>query len=74
MSEPDDDCIHGLGPKSACVICNGTIAAKPRREPERTFRARFDGQCAECNLPIYIGQLITWRPGDAPRHNDCTED
>lgn len=71
---PGDECIHGLGPRSACVICNGTIAARADAEQERTFRAKYPGQCADCNLPIYIGQMICWRPGGQPHHDNCTED
>ena len=58
----DDECIHGLGPVSACVICNGR-AADEAKVPDETpviMVTRYQAMCPECGLPIYPGQTIAW--------------
>ncbi len=68
-----DECIHGLGSVAACTICNGRDdreAAEQAARP-RTFPAKFDSQCAECNLPITVGQLVAWLPDRPATHADC---
>jgi hypothetical protein len=68
----DEECIHGLGPVVACVICNGRAKAERQApDPFRYFAAKYDGQCAECHLPIHVGQSIAWRPGEPPIHEGC---
>lgn len=67
----DDECIHGLGPVSACTICNGKDRARAAEESWREFPAKYEGQCPACNLPIRVGDLIAWRPDDRPRHTEC---
>lgn len=68
--EDTEECIHGLGPKTACTICNGKagIAAD---DPWRTFPAKYAAQCNACNLPIEVGQIIAWREGDRAIHEGC---
>lgn len=39
--EEDDECIHGLGMKSACVLCNGRAAREDVRTIRYSFSARF---------------------------------
>lgn len=65
------ECIHGLGPIAACVLCNGR--AKREAEAVRwvTFFARWPGHCPGCNLPIMEGQTIAWRQGAAAHHDGC---
>ena len=67
----DDECIHGLGPIAACVLCNGR--AKREAEAVRwvTFFARWPGHCPGCNLPIVEGQMIAWHQGAAAHHDGC---
>jgi len=74
----DDECIHLL-PPGQCSYC------KPKPEEFRMFNedlsgmipvlrvfpAKYDGYCPECKLPIYVGQMIAWRPDHAPAHEDC---
>lgn len=54
-----DECIHGLGPVAACVICNGRAAseAKPTSEVAYTFRAKFGGRLS-CGHEVDLGELI----------------
>lgn len=69
----DAECIHGLGPIEACVLCNGRAKreAAERTETPRTFHAKFDGHCHECNLPIIVGQLVAWLPEHQATHAAC---
>lgn len=56
----DDECIHGLGPVTACTICNGR-EAKDRAFADaisHRFRARFDGECAKCDGAIFVGDMM----------------
>ena len=54
------ECIHGLGPVTACTMCNG------REERERADRdrivarwaAKFPGTCAMCGTDITAGETI----------------
>lgn len=68
-----DECIHGLGPIEACVICNGRAQREAAIEAERpcVFPAKYDGQCSACDLPIYPGDMIAWRPDERPTHEGC---
>jgi hypothetical protein len=67
------ECIHGLGPVAACTICNGREKGEQAAQAEayRTFAAKYEGQCRECNLPIVVGQIIAWRPDEMPIHERC---
>lgn len=70
-----EECIHGLGPVEACVICNGRAQreAKEAAEQPRIFPTKFYGHCPECNLPIHVGEMIAWFPeGSKPVvHEGC---
>lgn len=76
MTDDADECIHGLGPIAACTICNGRERRDIERYAEledtpRIFAAKYAGQCAACNLPILVGQLIAWRRDHPPVHDTC---
>ena len=68
-----DECIHGLGPVEACVICNGRAKREAAEQAEQphAFAAKFEGQCDECDLPIYIGQIVAWLPERHATHEGC---
>lgn len=68
-----DECIHGLGPVEACTVCNGRDKRERSAEiaQPRTFAAKYEGQCAECNLAIAIGQIVAWLPGLPAVHEEC---
>ena len=75
MLDPDEECIHLLT-VATCVICNGRerrAAAAQAASWSYPFKARFDGQCHGCNLPITIGQLvrIDGRHIQPVRHSEC---
>lgn len=80
MSGADDECIHGLGPVSACVLCNGRAERDRAAEIAageaawRTFPASYEGHCRACYLPIFVGEMIAWRPDAPATHADCQED
>lgn len=73
----DDECIHGLGPVSACVLCNGRAAseAKVASEAPVAMVTRYQAMCPECDLPIYPGQTIIWFPDHSRPtiHAECSE-
>lgn len=55
-----DECIHGLGPVSACTICNGR-EAKERAERNRIvarFPAAYEGHCYGCQDEISVGDIL----------------
>jgi len=62
-------CIHEL-PSGQCSYC------KPDRgygsDPVRIFRAKYEGHCSGCNLPISIGQMVAWTPGRPTIHEGCS--
>jgi hypothetical protein len=68
-----DECIHGLGPIEACTVCNGRDQREAQVDADawRMFPAKYEGHCAECNLPIRVGDTIAWRPETRPIHEDC---
>lgn len=69
------ECIHGLGPVSACTMCNGRDAAEARANempaPLSVFAARYPGRCLGCDVPIQVGDIIAWHPDWLARHHDC---
>lgn len=50
----DEECIHGLGPISACTICNGREKREQADRDRITARwpARYPGRCAACGDDI----------------------
>lgn len=59
VPDEDDECIHGLGPVSACVICNGRAEREGRNASTgRLFSAAFPGRCSACEEKIEPGDLI----------------
>lgn len=60
MIDDEEECIHGLGPISACTICNGR---EKREQADRDrivarWLARFPGTCAMCGEEIGRGEPI----------------
>lgn len=75
LEDSSEECIHGLGDKSACTICSGKDARQRTADAEavewRVFPAKYPGHCYGCNLPINVGDRIAWKEGVAPLHEDC---
>lgn len=73
----DPECIHGLGPVSACVICNGRAKREAAEQVEQpvVMVTRYQAMCVECDLPIYPGQTIAWYPNHTRPtvHIECLE-
>ncbi len=66
----DDECKHGLDP-AWCAACK---EGPKRNEPERvdyTFRAKYEGQCPECDLPITLGQAVAKTTRGRVLHGWC---
>lgn len=68
-----DECIHGLGPVTACTICNGRDA---REQAERdrvlyTFTAAFDGPVA-CGHRVERGEQLARLVDDRIVCTACT--
>jgi len=75
----DEECIHGLGPVSACTICNGRAQREAEAEQAakgkvRYMPARYPGYCPGCNLPIHEGQMIAWVSDHPTVHKKCWEE
>lgn len=56
-------CAHGFPSPASCVDCmeEGPVAPPTASTPatiEATFRAKYDGHCTGCNLPVGIGQVV----------------
>ena len=69
-------CAHGMPSPASCVTCieDGPVAPPTRSEPVTvvaTFRARFDGQCPGCNLPIVPGQIAHILSDERRVHQGC---
>jgi hypothetical protein len=71
MSE-DIECVHGM--EYGCSICSGKDRASKRAEAEEVefgYRAKYEGQCPECDLPIVVGQQCVKTTKDRNLHADC---
>jgi hypothetical protein len=66
-----DECPHGLHPTWCSICLHGISKAQPPATIEATFRAKFDGQCQPCNLPIVVGQVIHKLSTGAYVHDGC---
>lgn len=71
--EPLEECIHGLGPVSACVICNGRAEKERQQTAEApiTFPAKYSTKCPECDHMIEQGDMVAWLDGRPAVHEDC---
>ena len=72
MTADMDECIHGLGPVTACTICNGR-EARERAEANRViywFEARFDGT-VNCDHSVEIGERLARMGDDSIRCERC---
>jgi hypothetical protein len=56
----DGECIHGLGPVAACVICNGRTKREAAEADEVVTRApaKYEGTCWRCDSAIEPGDTI----------------
>lgn len=51
------DCPHGLDDRW-CSVCINGVAPKPQPLVGPPFAAQYEGDCAECELPIRLGDRI----------------
>lgn len=68
----DADCIHGLGPASACVLCNGRVERERQlaQTVERRFPARFASRLV-CGHDVAVGERIAKMGDGSYRCDDC---
>jgi hypothetical protein len=62
----DVECIHGM--EYGCSICGSKEVRRAEPEGVRfSYRAKYEGQCPECDLPIVRGQqcIKTTNPGSS---------
>ena len=65
------ECPHGMGDPAWCSICKHGPVKVERPEIVATFRARYDGDCRGCSLPISVGQIVHKLSNDAYVHQGC---
>jgi hypothetical protein len=65
------ECVHGM--EYGCSICSGKDVRRPTVEEVRfSYRAKYHGHCAECDLPIAIGQQCVKTTKERNLHEDCS--
>lgn len=59
MPEEDDECPHGLGMKTSCVLCNGRAAREAKLHAlGDLFPASYKGFCRHCEEWFDEGAMI----------------
>ena len=66
----DDECIHGLTP-TTCGVCRHGVSCPVLVTVEYTFKAKSDGECSSCGLPILVGQSISKLSNERYAHEGC---
>lgn len=68
----EEECIHGLGPISACVICNGRAKAETMISDavRARFEAKYVGLLACGHFSIVGQEIVTVEPNGRP----CCDD
>jgi hypothetical protein len=64
------ECIHGLD-DDWCAICKHGPDRPAPEIVEYKFKARYDGQCPACNLPIMVGQSCARTTRGRTVHDRC---
>jgi hypothetical protein len=66
----DTECPHGIDTRWCTVCKHGPTKAGPVTI-ERTFRARYAGECMGCRFPISEGEVIHLLSNGAYIHQGC---
>lgn len=69
-------CRHGMPSPASCFECMtddglGAAPEPPELADSRPFKARKDGDCGACHLPIFVGQDIVHTTRDRYVHDLC---
>lgn len=66
-------CPHGFNP-SMCRACNGNYEPKYRPEPKSwgVTKAKLEGTCRRCWLPIHKGDRIAKNEAYGWVHEECS--
>ena len=67
----DDECLHGLDARWCSICIHGVTKPEPAPTIISTFRARFEGQCRRCDLPIALGSVIHRLSNETYVHEGC---
>lgn len=67
----DTECPHGLDTRWCSVCLRGVTKPDPSPTVDCTFRARFDGECRTCDLPISAGLMVCRLSNGAYVHLGC---
>jgi len=64
-TDEDDECIHGLGMISACVLCNGRAKREQdeRWKVQYMFDAKYQGLCTRCKDVILVDGRVAMTHG-----------
>lgn len=68
-----EECIHLIFPASACTICHPREVPTLPESYEGTMIAKFDGQCPDCNLPIYAEHSVIRKRRGKWLHKRCAD-
>lgn len=71
-TDSDAECIHGLGPVTACTVCNGKEAAarRARHTVDYSFPAKFTGR-ADCGHEVEAGEPLNRMLDGSLRCEEC---
>lgn len=76
LAQVPASCPHGLGTPASCVDCMYDGPVAPPTTAHRptvvvVFRARYGGDCAECDLPLHPGERIAELTSGRYVHEHC---
>jgi hypothetical protein len=66
----EDECKHGLAP-AWCSVCIHGVSKPELVTVEFTIKAKHDGSCPSCNLPISAGEHISKLSNERYVHEWC---
>ena len=75
MPDEEAECIHGLGPVSACTICNGREkreAVVDRDATKYEYEAKHYSRCGGCSGRIEPGDAVTVTNDDTHLCPECS--
>ena len=71
-TEIDPECPHGLGDPAWCSVCkHGPTKPEPVEVVSDPLRAKYAGNCPECDLPIFVGTWIVKLSNERYIHERC---
>lgn len=69
-----EECIHLIFPAKSCTICYPKEIPTPNDGVSgRVMTAIYDGQCPDCNLPIYADHSVIKQRKGKWLHKRCAD-